>query len=83
MKALLDLFKPGTAIGCEGFAARQVVAIGLIDMTGVDDRHPLLAGGFEQRRGVADHRVEVFEDETVLLLHVDDQQCVFIVHEQT
>ncbi|MNH31734.1 hypothetical protein D3C79_921290 [compost metagenome] len=52
----------------------------MIDMTGVDDRHPLLAGGFEQRRGVADHRVEVFEDETVLLLHVDDQQRVVIVH---
>ncbi|MNI68477.1 hypothetical protein D3C73_1241760 [compost metagenome] len=49
-------------------------------MTGIEDRDPLLAGGLEKEGRVGHHRVEVFEDEAVLLLHVDDQQCVFIVH---
>ena len=68
------------AIGGAGFARWQITAVGLVDMAGIDNGDPLLAGALEQCGGVGQHRIEVFEDETVLLLHVDDQQCVFIVH---
>ena len=62
------------------FAVGQVTAVGLIDVAGIEDRHPLTADGIEQGGGMGDHSVEVFQDEGVLLLHVDDQQRVVIVH---
>ncbi|MCY1451653.1 hypothetical protein D9M71_685290 [compost metagenome] len=70
----------GATVGGQGFAGGQVTAVGLIDVAGIDDRHPLMAGGIEQGGGMGDHPVEVLQDETVLLLHVDDQQRVVIVH---
>jgi hypothetical protein len=70
----------GATVGGQRFAVGQVTAVGLIDVAGIDDRHPLMAGGIEQGGGMGDHPVEVFQDEPVLLLHVDDQQRVVIVH---
>jgi hypothetical protein len=67
-------------LGRSWFAAGQITAVGLIDVAGVDDRDLPEAGGLEQGGGMSHHRVEIFQDEAVLLLHVDDQQRVVIVH---
>ncbi|MOA11519.1 hypothetical protein D3C78_1314650 [compost metagenome] len=64
------------------FARRQVAAVRRIEVAAVDDGNVGIARGFEQCGGVVDDLRQGVQGESVLLLHVDDEESSVCVHEQ-
>ncbi|MNE50239.1 hypothetical protein D3C80_1448030 [compost metagenome] len=62
-----------SALVVDRLADCQITALGIIDVSGVEQRYVLTAGAVHQLHSVIDHLVEPQQREAVFLLHVDHE----------